>query len=527
MPINTSDLFNHGLHFIDWIILIAYAMGMIGIGYYYSRKKSDSADYFLGNGQMSSWVTGISLFATLFSTISYLSIPGEMIKHGPVFLINFLGIPLAYLVVGYILIPAYMRHRVISAYELLEERLGSSVRTLGACLFIILRLTWMAVLHFMSATAIAIIIGLSPDDITLVLIITGFISVIYTMLGGLRAVMISDVSQALILAAGAFATLGIITWRLGGFSWFPTTWNPLWEEQPLFSWDPHVRVSIVGIIIMNFFWQLCSAGGDQTAIQRYMSTRDSKSASRAYLINSCAAIFVCLLVATLGFALLSYYTHFSQLLPRSLTTGNGADQLFPLFIAHELPVGVCGLVVAALFAAAMSSIDSGVNSISAVISRDFLERGQTAPVPPHTQLRRLRMLSFVIGALSILLATQVAHVPGSLLEVTTKTTNLLAGPIFGLFILAIFTKRADAFGAWIGTTYGCVIALTIAFWDVLTGDIPLSFMWIIPPSLICQLLIGLGLSGLHLTTPIKRASTAVAALAPLLLAVYFCLNLFR
>lgn len=479
----------YGLHPLDWTIVAVYCLGMIAIGYYFSRRQSGSADYFLGGSRMPSWVMGISLFVTLFSTISYLSMPGEMIKHGPTYLFIFLAIPFAYLVVGYVLIPAFMRHRVISAYELLEARLGGGVRTLGAGLFITLRLVWMAVLLYMASAAITVIIGLPVENIIYVLLATGIVSVVYTTLGGLRAVAISDVAQSLILFLGALCTLGIVTVRLGGISWVPTEWNPQWQSQPFFSFDPHVRVTVVGVVIMNFFWQLCTAGGDQTAIQRYMSTRDAASARRAFLIHSIMGVVVSLLVCLIGFALMAYYTRFPELLPVGTTIAGDADRLFPSFISSQFPIGMCGLVVAALFAAAMSSLDSGVNSITAVVSRDLLERG-ARPMPDHvTQVRRARVLALVIGGTAIALATQVGNIPGSFLEITKKTTNLFAAPIFGLFVLALFMRRAGAFGATIGTVYGLATGSLVAYWDVLTGSAPISMMWIIPPSLGMQLLV--------------------------------------
>lgn len=503
------------LHPIDWTILIAYCLGMIVIGYYYSRRQSDSADYFLGGSRMPSWVMGISLFATLFSTITYLSLPGEMIKHGPTYLFIFLAIPFAYLVVGHVLIPAFMRHRVISAYELLEARLGGKVRTLGAGLFIMLRLIWMAVLLYMASAAITVIMGLEPGNTIYVVLVTGVVSVVYTTLGGLRAVAISDVIQSMILFLGAVFTLGIVTYRLGGLSWVPTEWNPQWQSQPFFSLDPHVRVTVVGVVIMNFFWQLCTAGGDQTAIQRYMSTRDAGSARRAFLIHSIMGVVVSLVVCLIGFALMAYYSRFPELLPAGENISSQADRLFPSFISNQFPVGLCGLAVSALFAAAMSSLDSGVNSITAVVTRDLLDRGDRPPPDQATQVKRARVLAVSIGVTAILLATQVSNVPGSFLEVTKKTTNLFAAPIFGLFVLALFVSHVGAFGAAVGTVYGLATGCLVAYWDVLTGQAPVSMMWILPPSLGVQILIARLLAGVQAGRGRRVVLSWVLVLLPL------------
>lgn len=478
------------LHPIDWSFIIFYAVGMILIGVYYSRKKDDEDDYFIGGGKLNSSLVGISIFATLFSTISYLSQPGEVIKNGPFYLSIFLSIPFAYLFIGYVIIPIYMKQRVVSAYQILEPSLGSSIRKLGAALFISLRLVWMAVLIYMASSAITVIIGIPSEKIPWVIAGTGAVAITYTTLGGLRAVVISDVAQSAILLFGALFTIGVITFRMNGFSWFPTTWEDHWDPQPLFSFDPHVRVTVIGVIIMSFFWQICTAGGDQTAIQRYMATADAASARRAFLVNSILGVGIALVVATVGFALLGYYSQFPETVPNGQSVPTYADQLFPMFIGSELPVGFSGLVISALFAAAMSSVDSGINSITAVVQRDFLHKLNAG----HTQSQRVlfsRGLALVIGVGIVLLATQVGKIPGNFLEIAKKATNLFAAPIFGLFLIALFTRNPTPKGAWIGTLWGFITSMTIAYWDVITGRAAISFMYIIPPALGVQVAVSL------------------------------------
>ena len=505
----------NGFHPIDWAILVVYAAGLIGIGYIYSRRQANTSDYFIGAGRIPSWVMGISLFSSLFSAGSYLAMPGEMIKHGPTYLFHFLAIPFAYLVVGYVLIPAFMRERVISAYELLEKRLGRGIRTLGALLFVVLRLIWMTVLLYMGATAITVIFGFPLEYAFHVTLAIGAISVVYTSMGGIRAIMISDIVQSAILVLGTLFTLGVVTWSLKGFSWFPTEWNPQWKLQPVFSLDPHVRISLIGVIVMSFFWQVCTAGGDQIAIQRYMSTQDARSARRAFLFHSIMVVVVSLLVCSLGFALMEFYARFPELLPNGLTAGGSADRLFPFFIANQLPVGIRGLVAAALLSASMNGLDAGVNAITAVVTRDFLHRKDQVAPDNKTHVLRARLLALGIGGTAVFLSTQVANITGSFLDINKKTTNLFAAPIFGLFVLALFIKRANAFGASIGTIYGFTVAFGIAFWDLLTGLETLSFMWIMPPALATQLSIAFLLSGLRLETGRSRVAAWTLSLLPL------------
>jgi len=187
---------------------------------------------------------------------------------------------------------------------------------------------------------------------------------------------------------------------------------------------------------------------------------------------------------------------------------------------HRLsPVGVRGLVAAALLSASMNGLDAGVNAITAVITRDFLHRQGRPEVDNRTQVLRARLLALAIGATAVILSTQVANIPGSFLEINKKTTNLFAAPIFGLFVLALFVRRANAFGASIGTIYGFAIAFAIAFWDLLTGGETISFMWIMPPALATQLGLAFACSGLRFETAGKRQTATVLALLPLAAAI--------
>ena len=205
------------------MVIIAYGLGMLGIGWFYSRRNTTRADYFLGARQMKSGAIGLSLFASLLSSISYLSWPGEMIKHGPVLFFTFLAYPFIILVVGWFMIPFLMKLPVTSAYEILEARLGVRVRVLGAFFFLSLRLLWMAMIIFTTADKVLIpLTGLNPAYGPLISALIGIVTIAYTSAGGLRAVVFTDVAQTLILFIGAIITLSVITANLGGLSaWWP------------------------------------------------------------------------------------------------------------------------------------------------------------------------------------------------------------------------------------------------------------------------------------------------------------------
>jgi SSS family solute:Na+ symporter len=555
-----------GLKLVDWLLIALYAASTIGLGIYFSRKQESTDEYFTGGGNMNPILIGVSLFATLLSTISYLSMPGEAAGKGPVSMIGMLALPLVYLVIAYFVLPIYMRQRVTSAYELLEERLGLSTRLLGASMFLALRLVWMTLLVYLAAKAMTVMIGtdywlinfdtmssasfrfsnppipgesfsgiwawngseLRLASVPVIVLFTGIVAITYTTLGGLRAVVVTDLMQTVILFGGAVLVLATITWDFGGFGWFPTSWQSNWDSQPFFPDNPRTRATVVGTILTTFTWYIATSAGDQTSVQRFMATRDVKAARRALATQLTIGVIVGLTLYLVGFALLSYFQANPSELPASIDIKNNADQLFPRFIAYHLPVGVAGLVVAAMFAAAMSSIDSGVNSITAVVMTDFLDRFGLKPQTEKGQVRAARCLALGIGAVVVFGSTYMKYIEGNITAVTNKTVNLLTTPIFALFFFAIFVRRASAVSVWIGAFFGTITAAAIAFsgplasllftqeytdfgidpatfgveliektiratgetWKLVKGDDPISFQYIGPVALTVNIVVG-------------------------------------
>lgn len=482
-----------GLKIIDWLIVIAYAVGTIYLGWYFSRKQSSTNEYFVGSGAMNPLLIGVSLFATLLSTISYLSIPGEAIGKGPVYFTSLIALPFVFLVVGYFLLPVYMNQKVTSAYELLEAKLGLSIRMLGASLFVILRLIWMSLLIYMTSVAMVEMMDIDEKWVPLVALVTGAVAVVYTSLGGLRAVVITDAAQTILLYGGALSVIGIVTYHMGGFGWFPTEWDQAlwdrnhWDEQPLFPENLSTRLTVFGAIIGNFVWYVCTLGGDQTSVQRFMATKDLKAARRALATQLAVAVVVILTLACVGVALLGYFQANPHLVPEGKSLKANADDIFPVFIAFHLPPGISGFVVAAMFAAAMSSIDSGVNSITAVVMTDGLDRFGLKPKTDTEHVRIARRMAFTIGLFVVIASSMMGLVDGNYTAVTRKTSNLLTTPIFGLFFFALFVPFASPRGVWIGTFFGTLTAALIAFSGPIFGFVegangdnldPISFQWI-------------------------------------------------
>ena len=486
----------NGLHLIDWVLITIYALSTIGLGWYFSRRQESTQEYFVGSGQMNPLLIGVSLFATLLSTISYLSIPGEVLGKGPVILASKLALPVAFLFVAYVLLPVYMRQRVTSAYELLEVKLGLGIRLLGAVMFIALRLAWMSMLVFMAAKAVIVMLGVDEKWIPLVVLVTGSVAVIYTSLGGLRAVVITDLLQTLLLFGGAWMVIAMVSWELGGFGWIPTHWHENWDTQPMISSDPQTRITFVGSFLTTLVWFVCTAGGDQTSVQRFMATKDLRAARRAYGTQLSVSIVVTLTLGLVGFALLGYAEANPAQLPTGMDLKANADDIFPWYIAYRLPVGVSGLVVSAMFAAAMSSIDSGVNSITAVVTTDFLDRFGIRPQTEKGHVRIAQLLALGIGAVVVFGSSFMGYVPGNIMAVSYKVVTLLVSPIFCLFFFALFVPFANPAGVFVGAVCGISTAALISFSgpifgvDPATGLEPVSFQWIGPAALLVNIVVG-------------------------------------
>ena len=503
-----------GLTLLDWIVIAAYGAGMLSLGAYYARRHESAEDFFVGGRSLNSTAVGISLLATLLSTISYLATPGELIKNGPMIGVGLIAAPVTYWVVGYGLIPFIMRRKVTSAYEFLEAELGLGPRLLAATMFLLLRLTWMGVMIHVAAVAVVGVLGLSEEQaawaVPIAILICGSVAGVYTAMGGLRAVVTTDVVQFVLLFGGAILTVVLITWNLGGFSWWPTQWHPGWDKQPVFSFDPHVRVTAVGTVVGSLLYWICTAGSDQTAIQRFMATGSARAARKAFLVNIIADSMTTVLLVLVGLAVLGFYC--AQSVTGTVDIVNG-DKLFPQFIATQLPVGVAGLVVAAMFAAVMSSLDSGLNSTASVIITDFIRRFGKRSHTPKEDLWLSRYLTLGMGLLIVAVALIVQKVPGNILEMSQKTVGLLVGPLFGIYFLALFVRFGTAFGAWYSAWYSCTTAFLIAFWDMITGEPSLSFQWIVPCALVVSIVMGVSLSWLTTDRVKPNARLLVGLLA--------------
>ena len=375
--------YRHAFGGIDWFMLVAYAGAVLGVGFYYARRQKTTEEYFMGGRSTHPFLAGISYFTAATSIITYIGTPGEFVQYGPglVFWAALPALPIVQWLVGSYIIPAITRLPITSAYELLESRLGMNVRKLGSVSYMLMRFIWMAMILFTCSKVMVRVTGCDPHWAYLFAILTGAITTTYTLFGGLKAVMITEVIQFFMLVLGALLTLVLITMRLGGFSaWWPTHWEAHWPAQPVFGHDLHIRAILSVALLYNVIAYVATAGSDQSAIQRLLSTRDAPAARRAYLLNNIANAGTTILLGLVGAALIAFYRANPQSAPGMTMSANG-DDFFPYFISHEMPKGISGLVVASLLAMAMSCLSAGINALTTIISKDFIDTRVDRPKP--------------------------------------------------------------------------------------------------------------------------------------------------
>lgn len=483
-------LSSHNFGSIDWAIVVASGFLLLGIGFYYSRRQRTTDDYFLAGRNQSPLLAGVSLFAALFTLVAFIGVPGEIVQHGPVLVIASVTVlPLSYFVLGRFLIPAFMRLPITSGYELLESQLGRPVRLAASITFICVRLVWMALILYAAAAVLVNVTGCDRRWMPLIAAVIGTISTLYTLAGGMEAVMTTAVLEFALLLLGAVLTVALISYRMGGFApWWPEHAPSHWLPQPFFSWDPHVRLTAVGTCISYFISTVCAGGSDQVAIQRYLTTRNAAAARRAVMFGHITVGIILLSLGLVGTALLGYYRVFPNELPVGLSLAKNGDAIFPYFLSHGLPVGVSGLVVAGLLTSAVSGISPSINSVIAVVNQEFIARFVPAGAQAEaTKIRLARIFALVIGVVIIAGSLAMGQVKGNLVEVSGKTVNVFFYPIFGLFFMALFVRFATAFGAIMGAVYGLTAGIMVGYWDVFTGLPKLSFQWIGPTSLVVAL----------------------------------------
>ncbi len=456
-----------GLSRWDVSLLLVYlaASALIGAAFYRQRTTEE---YFLAGRSMGFFPVGISILATLFSAISYLGVPAFAYEKNISYLVYGFTIPAVVPLLLWIFLPFYHRLKLVSAYEYLGLRFDGQVRTLASLLFLLLRACYLAVATYAPALVLSLVTGF-PLGISILLI--GGLTTLYTVLGGMKAVIWTDVLQFCVFYGAIFGVaIAIVAGIEGGL---PALLRIASEKGKLrlfdFDFSLYNDQSLWGMVIGGLFINLASYGVDQFVLQRYLTARTLREGKLSLVCNGLLVIPSLVMLYLTGVGLFVFY-HLNPELLRPLPTN---DSILPYFVIHQLPPGVPGLFVAGLFAAAMSTFSGGVNSLTTILYVDFWPRqgGRGEGGAPRVRVARLFTAGW--GVLITVGALFVGRL-GGLFDAALKVNGFFGGVLLGTFLLGMLTRRANASGALTGMVVGMGAVIAVAF------STKISFFWYSP-----------------------------------------------
>jgi len=478
---------------LDYTIFGGYLAASVGVGLFSARGSKSLGDYFLAGRGMGSVLIAMSILAALFSGISYLAGPADVYKNGFGFgyavLAFFIATPFA----AIWMLPKFCQSRYFTAYQFLEERFSLPVRLLASGLFIFRVSLWLAAATYAPALALEKVTGL-PLWITI--LATGSLTTIYTALGGMRAVIWTDVLQLIVLFGGqfliAYVAIGKIPGGLDGV-WETALADGRMDLSFTFSFSE--RINFWSLLLAAAFLHLVQMATDQVSVQRYLSAGGLKEAQRSLWIKLWFILPVLVLFYGTGLVLYAFYKVHGDPLAAGLIAKE--DQILPYFVVTELPSGLPGLLIAAIYAASMSTISAGLNSLASATVVDFKQRLSSAPVGTEAkQIGNARWITVGYGILVMALAFAVSLMKGNLVESVNSVIGLIGGPLLGLFFLGMFTRRADSRGALTGCLTGFISLLGLYLYQngAFTPEVPelaVSFIWFSLFGALITLLVGL------------------------------------
>lgn len=443
---------------LNWTVLIVYLVGMLALGFYFMQRQKGGEDFFKGGGRIPWWAAGISIFATMLSAITYMSIPAKAYATDWTYYpMQVCILLISFPVIKYYL-PFFRRLNVTSAYEYLERRFNYAARLVASLLFIVFMVARMALVLFLPSLAMTAVTGI---DIYICIVLMAVITIVYCTMGGMEAVVWGDVVQGIILVGGALLAAGyLIAGTDGGASGFLHIACDN-DKFRLFDWSLDWRSATFWVVILGGLANnLISYTSDQTVIQRYLTTKDERGAARGILTNGLMSVFVTIAFFCIGTGLYTFFkTH-----PAAMDmTMEKTDAIFPFFMMSQLPAGIAGLLIAAVFAATMSTIASNINSISTAFTVDMYRKARPATSDKH-QLRVARYAGIVSGVLGMGIALVMATVDiQSLLDYFNTILGLLSGGIGALFLMGIFFPRIGSGPAICGFLAGTLTVIGLNF----------------------------------------------------------------
>lgn len=448
-----------GFTMIDLAIVIIYLAAVLFAGMYFSKKKMTGKEYFKGDGTIPWWVTSVSIFATLLSPISFLSIAGNSYNGTWVLWFAQLGIFIAVPLTIRLFLPVYSKLKIDTAYHYLELRYKSKgLRVLGALLFIIYQIGRMSIIMYLPSVVLAPLVGI---NINFLIIIMGIIAIVYSYGGGLKSVLWTDFIQGLVLIAGVVFTLIYLVFSIDGGigTIFTTLQNGKFLAPNEVVFDPNILKSSVFIILVgagiNTFSSYISS---QDVVQRFTTTTDIKELRKMTFGNGFLSIGTTTVIYLIGTALFVFYHQNPQLLQTA-----HQDQIFASFIVYQLPIGVSGILIAAIYAASQSTLSTGLNSVATSWVLD-IQDSFNRQISEEKQTKIAKLVSLGVGIIAIIVSMILANGEiKSAYEWFNSFMGLVLGVLAGIFVLGVITKKATSMGAYAGFFTSAIIVINLKY----------------------------------------------------------------
>ena len=440
------------MHWIDYAIVLLSILAAIGTGVFFAHKQKDTSQYFAGGGKIPAWAVGISIFATLISSVTFLAYPGAAYAGNWILLVQGLMVPIVLLALVWVIVPLFRKVIRLSTYEYFERRFGLFARLYSSLAFTLGHFSKAGTVFFLVSMALATFLDINIYSIVLVL---GITIIVLTLFGGMEAIVWMDVAQGFLLIGGGVICILILMFGIEGG---PTETFRIASEYNKIAFGPYdwslSELCFLVMVLNGIFYALQKYGTDQTIVQRYLAAKNDKEAKKAAYIGVLMSVPIWALFMFIGTALFAYYhAAGAPLLPEGLK----ADEVFPYFIAHELPVGIRGLIIAALAAAAISSLDSDLNCLSAIAVQDYyMCFRKNASDQEQLRFGKWMVVAAGLGAIGVA-CLYITWGGEGVLGALFSLYAIFSAGIVGIFMLGLFSRRANKQGLYIG------IAAAVAF----------------------------------------------------------------
>jgi len=450
----------------DLMVVALYFIAVAAIGLRFARRQNTTETYFVARRSIPHWAMGLSIFATIISSITFIAYPGAAFSGDWNLLVPGFMAVVVFVVLGATLV-SFFRHAVgMSAYEYFEKRFGYGARAYSALAFAAGHFSKMGFVLFTITTAIC---GMTGWDKYTVILVVGGITILYTLLGGLEAVIWTEVLQGIVKLTGLAVVIGVLVYLMPGGA--GAAFHLASENHKMSLGDFHFNLAEKGnfwvMLLYGGFWYLQKYAADQTLVQRYLVAKSDRDALKGVALGAFLCVPAWAAFMLVGTLLWAYYQLTGDALPPQLLDGKGqvlADRVFPYFLTTKIPAGLAGIFIAALFSAAMSTMSSDLNCLAAVGVEDYFRRLR----PQATDRQRLltgKMIVAVCGVVAVAIGAFIAHKGDHALALYYAATAIASGGLAGMFLLAFFSRRANRQGLWIGIT----CALIFTAWATLTG----------------------------------------------------------